>query len=136
MGVTLIMTRREFLKGAAGLVIACGAGFGGATRLATTLTPNAKTAIGPLLAEGLTVMPRDVFEGGADVYIGDKLAFQVNGAGAALIRYADGAHTLDDIIALGGCKHAADQAAMFFVTLGQAGYLQNRVEVKLVEARL
>lgn len=127
------MTRREFLKGAAGLVIACGAGFGGAARLAATLTPNAKTAVGPLLVEGLSVLPGAE---GADVFKEGRLAFQVNQSGAALLRYADGAHTLEDIISLGGCTEAADKAAMFFVTLGKAGYLQNRVEVKLVEARV
>lgn len=125
------MKRRDFLKGAAGLVIGCGLGFS-LDRLIRVLSPGPEDAVGPMLAEGLTVAG---VSHGADVYARGLLAFQVNQSGARLLRYADGSHTLARIIALAQCEREAAAAVAFFITLGQAGYLQNKIEVNLVEAR-
>ncbi len=125
------MKRRDFLKGAAGLVISCGLGFS-LDRLIRVLSPGPEDAVGPLLAEGLTV---ETVTHGADVYVRGLLAFQVNHSGNRLLRYADGRHTLARIITLAQCEGQAAAAAAFFITLGQAGYLQNKIEVNLVEAR-
>ncbi|NMA07654.1 MAG: PqqD family protein [Clostridiales bacterium] len=127
------MTRREFLKGAAGLVLAAGAGFGGTRALTELLKPNASTALGPLPIEGLSLLPTSK---GADVLYEGRTAFTVNTTGAALLRLADGTRSLDEIIARAGASAYAADAAMFFVTLGQAGYLQNRVEVAIYENRV
>lgn len=127
------MTRRDFLKGAVGLVLAVGAGFGSVEVLTRLLTPTAETAVGPLMIEGLSFLPT---LSGADVLYREQTAFTVNSTGATLLRLADGTRSLDDIIHDADCESCAADAALFFVTLGQAGYLQNRVEVTLYENRL
>jgi len=125
------MKRRDFLKGAAGLVIACGLGFS-LDKLTRLFAPAADDAVGPLLVEGLTI---ETVSQGANVYSKGLLAFQVNHSGARLLKYADGSRKLERIIALAHCQEEAGAAAAFFITLGQAGYLQNTIEVNLVEAR-
>ena len=120
------MNRRDFLKGTAGLVIALGLGFG-KTALGDALEDFC--CVGPKLGSGLSVV--DTL-GGADVYCAGQLAFQVNAPGALLLRMADGTHTLEEMAAALGSDY---DTAMFFVTLGQAGYLRNRVEVSVYENR-
>lgn len=125
------MKRRDFLKGAAGLVIACGLGFG-LDKLLRILDPAAADAVGPKLVEGLTI---ETVSHGANVYSHGLLAFQVNHTGARLLNDADGSKRLERIITLAQCENEAAAAAALFITLGKAGYLQNKVEVNLVEAR-
>lgn len=124
------MDRRDFLKGAGAFVLLCAAGWKGLTELEKSLTPTVDTAVGPLLERGLELTPTLK---GADVTFGGQLMFQVNEAGAKMLRLADGGHSLDRIIKEAGMEHAANDASLFFVTLGRAGYLQNRVEVMLYE---
>lgn len=124
------MTRREFLKGAAGLVIACGTGFGALDRVARALDADAPEPIGPMLVDGLKIVPGP---DGADVYYGAQKVFVVNAPGRRLLQKADGLHTMDALVQAGGGEVAAERTAMFFVTLGKAGYLRNRVEVTIVE---
>ena len=126
------MTRREFLKGAGAFVLLCAAGWKALPKLEQALAPTAQTAVGPLLVPGLDILPTG--EGGTVSYGGEPL-FTVNGTGLALLRCADGARSLDAVIKEAGVAEAASDAAMFFVTLGKAGYLQNRVEVSLYEVR-
>ena len=118
------MNRRDFLKGTAGLVIACGLGFG-QNALSDALEDFC--CVGPKLDAGLTL---SATSGGADVYRAGALAFQVNQPGARLLRMADGTHTLAEMAAALGNEY---DTAMFFVTLGKAGYLRNRVEVSVYE---
>ncbi len=124
------MDRRDFLKGAAGLVLACGAGFG--VKKLLGVSEKALLSVGPLPAEGLTLAE---VSGGAEVYQDGALAFRVNKTGAELLRRADGTKTLNELIRLAGCEGCSGAAASFFITLGKAGYLQNRVEVDMVERR-
>lgn len=118
------MNRRDFLKGTAGLVIACGLGFGN-TAISDALEDFC--CVGPKLKDSLRVV--DTL-GGADVYCAGQLAFQVNTPGATLLRMADGTRSLTEMSAVMGTDY---DTAMFFVTLGKAGYLRNRVEVSVYE---
>ncbi|NLI21307.1 MAG: twin-arginine translocation signal domain-containing protein [Clostridiales bacterium] len=118
------MNRRDFLKGTAGLVIACGLGFG-KTALSDALEDFC--CVGPKLKAGLTLSATAT---GADVRQAGQLVFQVNRLGAQLLRMADGTHTLAEMAAALGNEY---DTAMFFVTLGKAGYLHNRVEVSVYE---
>ena len=125
------MTRREFLKGAGVFVLAL-SGIKSVGSIEKLLTPNAETAIGPLLVPGLRT--KKTAEGGA-VYYEGTLLFTVNDTGVRLLEMADGTNTLDHIIVASGTTDIAADTAMFFVTLGQAGYLQNRVEVQINEVK-
>jgi hypothetical protein len=120
------MTRRQFLKGTAGFVIALGLGFSPDSLLKSLTEP----AIGPWLVGGLECLPTNW---GADIYSGGQLAFQVNRRGAQLLSLADGRVSLPDMIRRSGCQDCQEEAARFLITLGSAGYLRNRVEVTLVE---
>lgn len=124
------MTRREFIKGTAAFLLLCAAGWKSLPQLETALRPTAETAVGPLLVEGLELLP--VAEG-ADVLKEGLLLFQVNSTGLQLLQLADGTSSLGQIIERVGASAFATDAAMFFVTLGEAGYLQNRVEVSICE---
>lgn len=125
------MTRREFLKGAGAFVLLCAAGWKGLDALEKSLAPSAENAAGPLLQKGLFVAPT---ASGANVSYGGQLLFTVNETGRKLLALADGTNCLDTIIKESGTEKNADETCMFFVTLGKAGYLQNRVEVRLYES--
>jgi hypothetical protein len=98
-------------------------------------------AVGPVLADGLTINPKFVFDGdatagyrmGADVFLGDTLAFTVNEIGRRLLDMADGTVTLEEMVKIFDLEINASEAGMFFVTLSEAGYLKNRVAIKLFE---
>lgn len=70
---------------------------------------------------------------GAMVYFQNQLAFEVNEEGFRLLQLANGEHTLAQIIDLSGYDEA--ETAAFFVSLGESGYLQQRIEVNIVETR-
>ena len=120
------MTRREFLKGTAGFVILCGLGFG-MPELSQALTQE--TVVGPLLKDGLRLVPTG---DGAEIRFHGETCFTVNAAGAQLLKLADGSYTLQDMTTLAGLSGQEEAVADFFITLGQAGYLQNRVEVNKI----
>ena len=88
--------------------------------------PAPENAVGPLLADGLELLP---LSDGAEVSCQGLSCFTVNAAGARLLRLANGSNTLEAIIARTGMEAQAEAVADFFITLGKAGYLQNRVEV-------
>ena len=127
------MDRRTFIKGAGGFVLlAAASAVLGTEVLTTALTPYPKETLlkGPLLRDELTFAKTAQ---GASAFVGDTEVFNVNATGAQLLTLADGTHTLDEIGAK--LKGAIDpvEAALFYVEVGKAGYLQNRVEVALVE---
>jgi hypothetical protein len=124
------MTRREFLKGCGAFAVLLAAGWKALPALQKALTPNVGTAVGPLLRDGLAILPDP---GGCCVYYQGRAMFKANAAGQRLLQHADGTQTLDEIISETGNTKQASDVAMFFVTLGQAGYLQNVVEVQLFE---
>lgn len=125
------MTRREFLKGTAGLVLVCGTGFG-VNRLKKSLAPSVENAVGPKLNSNLNILQ---LGNEADVYLDTQLVFRANAAGGKLLRLADGSRTLEQIIEAAGCQQTAGDCANFFITLGKAGYLENRIEVNQYERR-
>jgi hypothetical protein len=57
----------------------------------------------------------------------------VNSTGGKLLRLADGSVALNDIVKAANMEKNASDVALFFVFLGEYGYLKNRVEVKLFE---
>lgn len=123
------MTRRDFLKGTAGFVLLCGLGFG-ATSLPSVLTSvDVEDSVGPLLAKEINYV--QTLDGGT-AYVNGEVVFKVNGLGYRLLKYADGKHTIDDVISKIGRPEIGEDIADFYITLGKAGYLQNRVEVKKV----
>ena len=125
------MTRREFLKGTAGFLVVCGAGFG-VNRLKKALAPAAENAVGPKLDSDLDILQ---LGGETEAYLDGQLVFRANAAGGKLLRLADGSRTLEQIIETAGCKETAGDCANFFITLGRAGYLENRIEVNQFERR-
>ncbi len=126
------MTRREFLKGAAGFALICGAGFG-VSGLSKLLRPAPENAVGPLLVDGLDLLP---LPDGAEVSYQGMTCFTVNAAGARLLRLANGRNTLEYITARAGLESQPESVADFFITLGKAGYLRNRVEVNKIAVEL
>jgi len=68
---------------------------------------------------------------------GDADLFSAAEIGATLVRLADGSRSIEgitrDAAAMLGTTLDSADVASFFVTLGQAGYLQNTVLVNLVE---
>ena len=137
----VLMERRTFVRGAFGLVALVTAGglvarqnAGLVTRDEVFVTPEVDSpelADGPVMAAGIRLVPQD--DGIVHGFYDDVRLFAVDECGAELVRLADGSRTIDDLAAsLGQAVHPADVAS-FFVTLGQAGYLQNTVLVNLVE---
>lgn len=143
------MERRTFIKGAFGFA-ALLAGSGAAALAAqqgmapsapkgallfTTADGIAQTAEGPLMCAGIDLVKYD--SGTIVGVIGETELFTVDETGAVLVQLADGTRSIDLIAleasSLVGAPLAAAEVASFFVTLGQAGYLQNTVLVNLVE---
>ena len=145
------MERRTFIKGAFGLtVLVAGAGLGIAGMRDSVRADDAvpaegfttpdngipADAVGPVMQGGIDLVAGsdpNVYEG----YLSTTQLFRVDRSGAALMMLADGTRTIGEIAAqasqtLGEPVDAAD-AAEFFVTLGQEGYLQNEVLVNLLE---
>ena len=129
------MTRRDFLKGAAAFVVSCGLGFGlykdSHESVGSDVTGTG--TVGPLLKRGLTVMPD---RSGAAVSFSGLDCFTVNAAGAELLRLADGRHRLDEIAHKAGLEAQMEDVAEFYLTLGNAGYLENRFEVNLIAVEM
>lgn len=124
------MNRRDFLKGTFGLVVACCVGSLGGDGLSRAEGSGTSADVGPHLIDGLSMSKTG---GGADLLYGDACVFKVNESGRTLLSYADGRHTIAEIAQKSGTAQTADQVAMFFVTLGEAGYLQSKIEVNIVE---
>ena len=123
------MTRREFLKGTAGFVLLCGLGFGATSLPSVLKSADVENAVGPLLANEINYI--QTMDGGK-AYIDGQMVFKVNSLGYKLLKYADGRHTIEDVIKKIDRPEIAGDIADFYITLGKAGYLQNRVEVKKV----
>ena len=84
----------------------------------------------PVLFEGLDegIQTLD----GGKAYVNGQLVFKVNGMGYRLLKLADGRHTLKQITEKIDRPEIDEDIADFYITLGKAGYLQNKVEVKKV----
>jgi hypothetical protein len=100
------MTRRSFLKGTAGFVLLCGAGFG-APGLVSAAS-DAPAPVGPQLVDGLRISDEP---SGARVTAAGLTCFTVNEAGKELLQLADGTHTLEEIIRLSGLSGQAEYMA-------------------------
>lgn len=99
--------------------------------------PNA-----PALRDGLIIRPilsfnsqNTIHFSGAHVTHDDMLVITVNEIGRELLSMADGKTTIDEMVETLGLKQNASEVGLFFVTLGQAGYLKNRIEIELYETR-
>ena len=143
------MDRRTFVAGAFGLVVlgACsgtatvslsGCSTANATPAFTTpATGEPEDATGPLMMAGI-----DVFElpetGRYTAFYGDTELFNMDATGAALVSLADGKRSIDDIAvqaaALGHTCKPVD-VALFFSSLGNAGFLRNLVTVSILDRR-
>jgi hypothetical protein len=99
------------------------------------------SAPGPILKDGLAIRPRFTFDSetvlaypaGADVFQSGELVFTVNEIGRKLLNMADGTVTLDEMAESLELTATISEVGMFFVKLGQAGFLKNRVEIELYE---
>ena len=136
------MERRTFVKGAFGLVvIAAGAAAGvagmqgaspfrGEVIHTTRGAVGSQEASGPLMQDDIELIAQEA-GGAVSGYYGETELFHVDEAGARLITLADGSRTIEDI-ALAVSAPAAD-VALFFASLGEAGYLVNPVYVNIIE---
>ena len=121
------ITRSEFLKGTAGLVLLLGSGF--TLKGLAEIADPAEPPVGPQLREELNIIKTD---SGATVTAAGQTCFTVNDAGMQLLKLADGSRTLDEIIRICGMAAGAEAVADFFLTLGKAGYLTARLEVNKI----
>ena len=139
--------RRAFLKGAFGLVVlTAGASVGvlgasgcgvvaGAPFYITPASGEPETAKGPLMMAGIELHEVPDTDRVAAYFEGVEL-FNVNEAGAAVVRLADGERTIGEIAAETaalGHEAAPLDVALFFSSLCQAGYLRNIVSVSVME---
>lgn len=124
-----MLTRRQFLKGAVSAA-ACLTVF----RVVDTVTDrtagydryNPDQAVGPMVMRALSFRQTETgFEAG---YEGEKV-LETNEAGYALMKLADGSHSLDELIRQDITGASPEEIADFFLLLGQAGWLENRLEV-------
>ena len=122
------ITRREFLKGTAGLMIALGSGVT-LKGLADVIDPE-KPPVGPQLREELKIVRT---AGGAEAVYAGQTCFTVNEDGLRLLTLADGRHTLEEIIRQSGMAANANGVFDFFQVLGDAGYLTAILEVNKIE---
>ena len=101
-------------------------------------------AVGPIVREGLVIKPvitlppglDTAFVTGACAFIDGTEVFTVNKTGMILLDMADGTVTVEEMAERLEMKNDAFEIAMFFLVLGQAGYLENRVELKIYENHL
>ena len=102
----------------------------------TPTCTSPETAPGPAMEAGICLV-KNAGEGGVSGFFEETHLFNVDETGAALIELADGTRTLEQIAADAGARLGASvnpaDVASFFVSLGQAGFLQNTVLVNLVE---
>ena len=151
------MDRRDFFKGAGGLVIVASL-----TGIAGTILShevNAKSnptqndaapthpnvfyttpdlavseqTIGPVMVAGIDLIAGDAEDTYKGFYSGTHI-FDVDKTGAELIMMATGSHSLKAIAAQSSPLKTHDTAE-FFMTLDQAGYLQNQILVTVYENR-
>ena len=83
-------------------------------------------SVGPLLAKEIDYV--QTLDGG-EAFVNGEMIFRVNGLGFRLLKYADGKHTIEQIAQKINRPEIAGEIADFYISLSQAGYLQNRVEV-------
>lgn len=122
------ITRREFLKGTAGLMIALSSGVT-LKGLADVVRPE-EDPVGPQLREELEIIHTP---GGAKAVYAGQTCFTVNHEGAQLLKLADGRHTLDEIVRKSGMSGNVNSVIRFFQMLGDAGYLTSILEVNRID---
>lgn len=125
------MERRTFVQVMVGAAAVCGIG-GVAAAQKWSLMTDQQSATGPQLIPGLALQST---QEGADLYRDGDLVFKVNDAGERLISMADGITPLQTIMDHDELGSPQD-IALFFISLGEAGYLQQQVQVNFVEAQV
>jgi hypothetical protein len=106
-----------------------------------SMKKNTADIVGPVLVSGLSIKPllsissehNTFYLSGAQVFFDGTEVFSVNETGRLLLNMADGSITVIEMVKRLGLEKDASDVGMFFVTLGQAGYLMNRVEIELYE---
>lgn len=124
------MERRTFIKLMATSSAACWIGAAAAANMFLFAKPA--EAVGPELVDGLSINPTGE---GVEAFRDGQVVFTADETGGAMLALADGSASLQAIIERAGVGDV-EAAVLFFVELGEAGYLKNRVEVNLVEARM
>ena len=117
-----MLTRRQFLKAAAGMTLGLVV-FRAAAPLDREET---LPLVGPKVYEGLDFLRED---GVVQARCGGEPVLVMNESGYSLVRLADGTRSLDEIIRVNRANAEPEEVADFFLTLGQSGWLENRVEV-------
>ena len=84
-------------------------------------------AVGPMVQEGLTA---ERYGNEVRIMSMGEHVMTTNPLGWELITQADGSRTLDELILLNGLSEQAEAVADLFLTMGQTGWLQNRLEVR------
>jgi hypothetical protein len=130
------LTRRQFIIGGAGLILALKAGL---PNLQRVLSPEAKTAVGPMVLDELKFVTAG---DNCEIWHEGELLLETNELGGRMLAMADGTRTLLDIsgsfadkLGLNEQDRAAfhNETALFFVEAGTAGFLQNLVLYRLDE---
>ena len=92
----------------------------------------------PALKPGLVINTVTIFDADnipqmsvGQVKFDGVTVIRVNEAGKALLEMADGKTTVDEMIEALSLEDYSAETAMFFVKLGQSGFLQERFEVEL-----
>lgn len=125
------MDRRTFLKCVGGLAVF--ATVPSVVALSSKFSSSQKiddSSLGPIMRADLEL--RSV--GSRYVgYLDESECFEVDKTGAQLVLRSDGTRSIQQLAGQVGLGDQCGEVAQFFVTLGQAGYLANRVEVELVQ---
>lgn len=123
-----MITRRQFLTGAVSAA-ACLTIFrvmDVATRGQTGY--DVSSAVGPRVPASLSYVKT---EDGYEVNLDGEKVLETNEAGYKLMTLADGSRSLDELILQDKTGATPQEIADFYLTLAQAGWLENRLEVKL-----
>ena len=120
-----MLTRRQFLKAAGGAVVSLTvfrslALWSDAGKEETVWT-------GPRVREGLTYQED---KENIRVLYDREVVLITNPAGMELMKKADGSRTLEELMAADPTGNSDEAIADFFLTLGQSGWLSNRLEVR------
>ncbi|MCL2337250.1 MAG: hypothetical protein FWC60_07500 [Firmicutes bacterium] len=107
--------------------------------MAAALVANNIGVAGPVLQDGLIIRPQftvdlatmSIYSSGADVFYQGTKVFSVNETGRQLLSLADGTLSIAEMVRELHLEENDSEAAMFFVTLGQSGFLKNRIEIEI-----
>ena len=118
------------MKLSKGFVLFCASGWRTLPKQGDNTCEETTGAVGPVLVDGFKTVPT---VNGADVFYKNVKMFAVNKTGCALLNKANGVMSLSAIIEHTKMEENAPGVGMFYVCMGMAGYLKNRVEIELYQ---